>query len=154
MKIKTHGRVTPSPRGHAVVLGSFQPWQVHHHQLIEELGRHGKETQQPTAVVWMNPSPRTIMGTATTSATAVPTQAQHFLACGVETVFEVSLTLPELQGHAFDFLNELRRHARIEELWIGRRQSLGSGPLGSPEAIRQYCDRAGIRLFRLDDSPT
>ncbi|QEH31578.1 bifunctional riboflavin kinase/FMN adenylyltransferase [Aquisphaera giovannonii] len=72
--------------------------------------------------------------------------------CGLGGSLLVEMGEADLQSDAAAFLGAVMAVLPLGELWLGRRQSFGSGPAGSLDAILAYADSRGVTVRRLAPS--
>jgi FAD synthetase len=145
-------------RGHvagaaAALVGVWDPLLPGHLDLLDQLGESAFRQGLTPLVVFLDPDPGVLrFGPGRwPSYFDLPTRIQLVEQLGC-TVAVATFSGRGLQSSAAEFLRALRARVRIEELWLGARQPLGSGDSGSPETVARLANRYGMRVVRLPEN--
>ncbi len=131
-------------------VGAYQPWQLKHSELIAQLQTVARANQVGIAVILLHPHPAVFLPNNTEQRAKYPPvdeKVAELIAAGADRVVVCEFDDIDLNMNAYEFLNEARKLVRIHSLFMGGRQSLGTGPLGGSESLRDYCRKSGLGLF-------
>lgn len=140
--------------GLAVMIGTFDPLLPEHHQALRELCVYAQGTKLCPAIVILDPSPARYISFVNRPTTyhCLQTRAELIKEIGINDIFKFQFEESYIDEDAFFFLNSICSKLPIKELWLGKTQTLGSGPRGSLPAIEHFCQTAKIGLQILEDS--
>jgi FAD synthase len=157
MRATQHGCLT----GPAIaVVGVWDPFLSSHRTLLEELRDRATQGSCSSLAVLIDPPPGTVSRFRLRYGTAgwpvydsVSARIRFMLNCGIDAVLGVRFSKRDFGAAAADFLDAVRAHVAVEELWLGAVQQLGPGPSGSRTAVADYAVRHGLRLTMLPAPP-
>ena len=149
-------RVRVNVRGHlaepaVAVVGSWDPLLPTHMSLFRRLVRYARPRSLASVVIHLEPSPALHLNGPLEWPVYDDVKARMFLvaACGVSASLVVSFRKRDLTSGAKELLELVTQRVRLQELWLGASQSLGTGRGGSDEAIRRLAQQHRIRILRL-----
>jgi hypothetical protein len=152
-----HGRL-----GHPAiaVVGVWDPFLSSHRTLLERLRDHAHGTSRSALGVLIDPAPGSQSnfrfrygGSSWPVYDSVQARVGFLLNTGLDAVLCMHFTKRDFTLSAETFLDVVRAHTRLAELWLGALQHLGPGPQGSQAAIADYAARHGISLTILPLPP-
>jgi FAD synthase len=149
MKASLRGTAT---RPAATVIGTWDPFLPEHRELFDQVGAEARANGLSFVAVMLDPPPPRLIraGKAWPLYDDSATRVEVVRRSLVDAVLVVRLSRSDVGAGAREFLDLVRRHVALHELWLGQGQSLGPGPNGSPEEIARLARRDRFRLRRLD----
>jgi FAD synthase len=157
MKPKLYG-VLPKPA--VAVVGVWDPFSTSHRELFLRLRAYSVENSCSSLGVLIDPPPGAFSSfkaryrvSGWPEYDSVRARVRFILNCGVDAVLCMRFCEQDFSATAEDFLDAVRAHARLEELWLGALQLLGPGPRGSMAAVAEYTNLHGMHLRILPPPP-
>lgn len=148
MKSSLHGSVD---RPVIAVIGVWDPLLPAHERLFEALRASARKQSLATLAIAIDPDPvRFLWGPSSRPVYSdASTRIQQILHRGLDAVLRVGFVRRDLDATAAELFRVVDPHARIAELWLGARQSLGRCQGGNAEAILAAANSRGIQVIRL-----
>lgn len=145
MKAVVHGHISGPV---VAVVGSYDPFLPEHRQLMEQLGCYAHQHSLSAVAIVLDPAPPLhLYGPSEWPVYEdVNVRIHRMLRCGLDGVLRIRFFKKDLNATAADFFALAGSYFRIEELWLGGRQTLGVGPGGSQRTIAELAEQQGIRL--------
>jgi FAD synthase len=136
------------------VVGSFDPFVREHRQLIDQLSQCGQSRSVTSLAVILHPRPAVFLSGAKNIPiySDIATRIMIIRACGVDAVLLIRFNEHDLNLGAQDLFELVAQYVRLEEFWLGFRQSLGVGPEGSQATILRLAERQHTRIKCLPES--
>jgi riboflavin kinase/FMN adenylyltransferase len=127
-----------------VTLGAFDGVHRGHQALIKQMVRRAHANGHEAVIITFHPHPAVVLRGPHPAfyLTAPEEKAEQLAALGVDAIVTHPFTLAVSQVSAADFVDRLRQHARLTELWCGPDFALGRGREGSVA----YLQSSGARL--------
>jgi FAD synthase len=157
MRATLHGRVNGSA---TAVVGVWDPFMPSHKTLLEQLRDRAIESGSSSMAVLIDPLPGSVSGFQVRYGTSgwpvydsVSARIRLMLDVGLDSVLLMRFRRRDFDATAAYFLDAVRAHVRLEELWLGALQLLGPGAKGAPAAVAEYADLHGFRLTMLPRAP-
>jgi hypothetical protein len=141
-----HGRVE---RPAAAVVGAWDPFVPAHRALFRQLSEHAAGRGLAAVAILLDPSPVLLLHGRSVYPVYddVGSRLPLMLASDLDAVVRVAFARRDLGGTPRDLLSAVdATGVRVAELWLGRRQSLGTGDEGSREGIAHLAKQRGMRL--------
>jgi FAD synthase len=151
MKATLYGRADGPA---AAVVGTWDPFVPAHRQLLEQLSEYTEPRSLISLVIILHPHPVSFIHGSREWPTYddVSARLAFFRSCGIDASLIIRFTKADLDLGAKEFLHLVRLHAKLSELWLGPRQSLGVGSAGDNTTIAALAKRSHIHLKRLPES--
>jgi FAD synthase len=148
MRVKVYGRVDEPA---VAVVGSWDPLLPGHVSLFRRLRRYARHHSLASVVIHLEPSPARHLNGALEWPTYDDVRARLAMvaASGISASLLVRFRKQDLTAGAKEFIEAVTQHVKIDELWLGAQQSLGSCEGGSDEAIQQVAKKHRITIARL-----
>lgn len=127
-----------------LTVGAFDGVHRGHQALIGELVQHARATGRAAVVITFYPHPSVFLrGRRPSFYLSTPEEkAEHLRALGVDAVVTHTFDAAFAAITADDYVDQLRRHAQLSELWCGEDFALGHNRVGNVA----YLQAAGARL--------
>lgn len=137
-----------------VVIGNWDPFTTEHRDLLRSLTAHCSTANLSSVVVLIDPNPSAyIQGTSNWMIFEPwPVRLRHLRGAGVDAVAYLRFDEADLSAGAEQFFDLAAMHFSLREVWLGAKQSLGSGPQGSQAAISELARHRSFCLRRLPPS--
>lgn len=150
MKTRLHGTIA---RPAVAVVGVWDPLLPDHHRLFADLRAHAAANDLAAVAVVLDPPPQALLyGPADAPVFHdLRTRLRLLLGEGLDAVVSLHLSERDLLAGAEAFFDHVSRRVALRELWLGARQTLGRGAVGSVRAIDEAAARRGIAQTRLPD---
>jgi FAD synthase len=136
-------------------IGAYEPWQVSHGSLMSSVKNVAVDNDLGFAVILLYPHPAAALKPHSEQIkhlTPLDKKVEILRGAGADVIVVAHFTQADVEMNAYDFLNEIRKHLPIHSLFMGPRQSLGTGPLGGSEALRDYARKSGLGLYFLKNN--
>ena len=134
-----------------VTIGSFDGVHRGHQALIKQVRAAALNLQRAAVVVTFFPHPSVVLGRAQPYYLTAPEEKLVQLnQTGVDLLIELPFTLETAQVRAADFIDQLLRHVRLRELWIGRDFALGYKREGDAEFLTRLGQARGFAVHTVD----
>jgi FAD synthase len=148
MRLTLHGRCT---RPAVMIIGTWDPFLPAHARLIRKLVRYARRTRREAVAVVLSPHPSLLLHSRREWPvySHVDATVRILQAMGVASVVRLRLARRELDVGARELFRAVTRRVRIQEVWLGHRQSLGPGRLGGADAIAVAARRHRFSCIRL-----
>jgi hypothetical protein len=145
MKTSVLGSATT---GSIVVVGTWDPLGPSQRQLLRDLVNEARARGLRSTVVMFDPAPAMHLHPVGSwlEYESFPARLERIRASGVDHVLCVRFSKTDLRRGVRELLDQIERHVRVQELWIGTKQSLGSGEAGNQSTIRAVTEARGIGL--------
>lgn len=145
MKATLHGTVNGPA---AIVVGSYDPLLPGHRQLFSFLGRYGRKAGCSSVVVLLDPPPALYLEDPAWYPLYHDgeTRSAMIRQAGVDAVLRVHFEDSDLHGSAADFFESVDPHLDLAELWLGRKQTLGSGDTGDTQAVLHLAESKNVEV--------
>jgi hypothetical protein len=133
----------------AAVVGTWDPFVPAHRVLFRQLSEHAAAVGLDAVAILLDPSPVLLLHGRSVYPVYddIGSRLPLMLESDVDGVVRVAFARRDLGGTPGDLLRAVdATGVRIAELWLGRRQSLGTGDEGSREGVAQLAKRRGMRL--------
>ena len=144
----------PAVSGPALaVIGTWDPLLHAHRKLFQELARRGARAGLTPLVIILFPSPVRLLNpdpALCLEYTDLRARIALIRECAAVKVLTVRMTARDLDASSRSFIDLIRSHICLRELWLGANQSLGRCRQGSSAAIATLARRRKISLRRLD----
>ena len=150
MLVQVQGRVTQPV---VAVVGVWDPFLVDHQDLFAQLCAHARQHALSASVVVIDPDPVALLH----GAAQVPvyddlaTRIALMRDCQLDAILRLRFAKQDLMAGAADFFAALQGTVQMQELWLGARQTLGSGASGSFQAIQECAAEHHTAIQRLPD---
>jgi hypothetical protein len=150
VKTTLHGEVRAPV---AAVVGVWDPLLPAHRDLFADLRRHASAHDLAAVAIVLDPSPQALLYGAADAPVYhdLRTRIAILLAAGLDAVLTVHLAERDLLAGAEAFFDRVGRRHDLRELWLGARQTLGRGEVGSVRVIERTAADRGVALTRLPD---
>jgi hypothetical protein len=157
MRARLYGNLS----GPAVaVVGVWDPFLASHRELLKSLHGSAIRTTRSSLGVLIDPPPGAFSKfkvrygvSGWPEYDSVSARVKFMLDCGLDAVLCIRFRKRDFMATAADFLDAVRAHVRLEELWLGALQLLGPGQRGSRAAIAEYAALHEMRLTILPAPP-
>lgn len=128
------------------LIGTYDPLMQDHIDLAATLAGSCAMRGLVAALVMITPSPSELFNPDQKIPIQMdmPARLDLLRSVGIGSIIMANFCREDLDRNAFQFLNDLRRHAPLAGVWLGATQTLGSGPLGTSRAVAEYTKAAGI----------
>ncbi len=152
MRVSFHGQVPEGPTVASV--GTWDPITADHRAMLQDLKKRAHDVEAVAAVIIMEPSPSAFIQGLDRWIRFEPIESRidRLLALGIETIGIIAFEESDLAAGAPEFFDLLVPMIAIRELWLGSRQSLGSGAAGSLDRILAEARAHEINIKRLPPS--
>ena len=145
MELTLYGRVTgPS----VATVGTWDPFTRTHDELLASLSEHARARGLGTIAVMLDPPPSALLHARWVLYDDARTRVDLLLE-RVDGVVCVAFCQADLKAGAKELIEILSRELTLAELWIGPKQTLGSGARGSGLAIVLAARDHGIKVRRI-----
>jgi len=148
--VTSYGRVTQPV---VAVVGLWDPLLADHRDLFQQLCAHARERALAASVVVIDPDPVKLLH----GAAQVPvyddlaTRLELLRACRLDAILRLRFAKKDLVAGAAEFFTALQGPVQLQELWLGARQTLGSGASGSFQTILDCAAQHHTQITRLPD---
>jgi FAD synthase len=157
MRATKHGAVDKPA---VAVVGVWDPFKGSHRELLENLRNAAAKSGRSSVAVLIDPAPGATSAVMQSYGTngwpvydSVAVRVRLIRDLGVDSVLCVRFRIGDFRATAAEFLDTVRMHVPLGELWLGELQMLGPGPPGSRAAIERYADLYGFGLRVLPRAP-
>src|SRR5512139_888174 len=134
-----------------VTIGSFDGMHRGHQALIKQVRAAALDAQRASVVITFFPHPSVVLGRAQPYYLTAPEEKLVQLnQTGVDLLIELPFTLEMAQVRAADFVDQLLRHVRLRELWIGHDFALGYKREGDAEFLTKLGQARGFAVHPVD----
>ena len=134
-----------------VTIGSFDGVHRGHLALIQQVRASALQADRASVVVTFFPHPSVVLGHAQPFYLTSPEEKLVQLnQAGVDLLIELPFTLATAQLRAAEFIDQLRQHVRLRELWIGHDFALGYQREGDAEFLTQLGRTRGFTVHTMD----
>lgn len=134
-----------------VTIGSFDGVHRGHQALIKQVRASALNAQRASVVITFFPHPSVVLGRAQPFYLTAPEEKLVQLnQTGVDLLIELPFTLETAQVRATDFIDQLLRHVRLRELWIGHDFALGHKREGNAEFLTKLGQMRGFVVHAVD----
>lgn len=150
MRAVLHGRINGSAA--VAVVGTWDPLMSMHQQLLTYLAEYSRRISLSSLVVLLHPPPPSFIPESPAEWPVYDdpkTRISLIKACGISATLLVHFQKADLDAPLTEFLDLIRPHARLDELWLGDNQTLGRGPEASNEALSELSHHRKFVLQRL-----
>ena len=135
------------PEDSVVTIGSFDGVHRGHQALIKQVRAAAVQTQRAAVVITFFPHPSVVLGrTQPYYLTAPEEKLVQLNRTGVDLLIELPFTRETAQVRAADFVEQLQRHVRMRELWIGHDFALGYQREGNAEFLTKLGQARGFTV--------
>jgi len=134
-----------------VTIGSFDGVHRGHQALIKQVRTAALDTQRAAVVITFFPHPSVVLGRAQPYYLTAPEEKLVQLnQTGADLLIELPFTRETAQVRATDFVDQLRHHVRLRELWIGHDFALGYQREGNAEFLTKLGQTRGFAVHAVD----
>jgi riboflavin kinase/FMN adenylyltransferase len=134
-----------------VTIGSFDGVHRGHQALIKQVRAAALATRRAAVVITFFPHPSVVLGRAQPFYLTAPEEKLVQLnQSGVDLLIELPFTSETIQIRAADFIDQLLRHVRMRELWIGHDFALGYKREGDAEFLTRLGQARGFAVHAVD----
>jgi riboflavin kinase/FMN adenylyltransferase len=132
-------------------IGVWDPLLPAHKDLFAQIRASAREWSLPTVAIAIDPDPvRYLWGPSDVPVyNSAAVRIERIRGCGMDAVLQVRFVKRDIDATAADFFAVVDQYARIAELWLGARQSLGRCEGGSFAAITELAAQRGMQVKRL-----
>ncbi len=135
----------------AVTIGSFDGVHRGHQALIRQMRASALQAQRAAVIVTFFPHPSVVLGRAQPFYLTAPEEKLVQLnQTGADLLVELPFTAETAQIRAADFVDLLRQHLRLRELWIGHDFALGYKREGDAEFLTKLGQARGFAVHVAD----
>lgn len=152
MRAYLHGRITGPA---AAVVGVWDPLLPEHLELFRELAGDARQRSLAPVAIMLDPAPGSLQLGRANWPVYNDAAARFALihGAGLDGILRIRFSRGDLSAVAADFFDTVCKQLTLAELWLGAKQSLGSGPEGAGPAIARSADEHQVRLRRLPETP-
>lgn len=138
------------------VMGVWDPVLPVHRQLFAEVIAHAHARNRAALAILLDPDPRWLLyGPARWPVyDDGETRRRLLRAVGFDAVLGLLFEAADIHGGAAEVFDRVTRQVRLEELWLGANQRLGSGDGGSASTVQRVAAQHHVALRRLPDVAT
>src|SRR5512136_3050934 len=134
-----------------VTIGSFDGVHRGHQALIKQVRTAALNAQRAAVVITFFPHPSVVLGRAQPYYLTAPEEKLVQLnQSGVDLLVELPFTMETAQVRAADFVDQMLRHVRMRELWIGHDFALGHKREGNDSFLTQLGQTRGFAVHAVD----
>jgi riboflavin kinase/FMN adenylyltransferase len=135
-----------------LTIGSFDGLHVGHQELLRKLIRRAKETRRWSGMVTFDPLPRAVLTPEdnTVCLTTVEDKIELLARWGLDLLAIMPFTPDLAQTSARDFVQMLRKHLHMTELWIGWDFALGRGRTGNARTLTKLGRAMGFDVHVIE----
>jgi riboflavin kinase/FMN adenylyltransferase len=134
-----------------VTIGSFDGVHRGHRALIKQLRAAALNARRAAVVVTFFPHPSVVLGRGQPFYLTAPEEKLVQLnQTGVDLLIELPFTPETAQVRAAEFIDQLVRHVRMRELWIGHDFALGYKREGNAEFLTHLGQARGFSVHTID----
>ncbi len=150
MRAVLHGHINGSAA--VAVVGTWDPLMPMHEELFRHLSEYSRRISLASLAIMLHPPPPSFIPESPAEWPIYDdprTRISLIKACGIDATLLVHFQKQDLDAPLTDFLEIIRAHAKLDELWLGANQTLGRGPDASNEVLMELSRRRNILLQRL-----
>jgi riboflavin kinase/FMN adenylyltransferase len=134
-----------------VTIGSFDGVHRGHRALIKQLRAAALNARRAAVVVTFFPHPSVVLGRGQPFYLTAPEEKLVQLnQTGVDLLIELPFTPETAQVRAAEFIDQLVRHVRMRELWIGHDFALGYKREGNADFLTHLGQARGFSVHTID----
>ena len=134
-----------------VTIGSFDGVHRGHQALIKQMRASALQARRAAVVITFFPHPSVVLGRAQPYYLTAPEEKLVQLnQTGIDLLIEIPFTPQTSQVRAADFIDQLTRHVRMRELWIGHDFALGYKREGNAEFLAKLGEARGFTVHAVD----
>ncbi len=134
-----------------VTIGSFDGVHRGHQALIKQLRTAALHARRAAVVVTFFPHPSVVLGRGQPFYLTAPEEKLVQLnQTGVDLLIELPFTRETAQVRAAEFIDQLLRHVRMRELWIGHDFALGYQREGDADFLTHLGQARGFSVHAVD----
>jgi riboflavin kinase / FMN adenylyltransferase len=134
-----------------VTIGSFDGVHRGHRALIKQVRAAALDTQRASVVITFFPHPSVVLGRAQPFYLTSPEEKLVQLnQTGIDLLIELPFTAETAQVRAAEFVEQLRQHLHLRELWIGHDFALGYKREGNAKFLTQLGQARGFTVHAVD----
>ena len=135
-------------QGAFLSIGAFDGVHRGHQQLLSGLVQAAHAAGAPAAVVTFHPHPAVVLRglPAAYSLTSPSERARLFAGLGLDAVYTLPFTPELIALSAAEFVEQLRLHLGLREMWVGYDFALGRGREGNIPYLQRLGEQTGFQL--------
>lgn len=136
-----------------VTIGAFDGVHLGHRQILQELTAGAHQIGAPAVVLTFFPHPAMVLrGSQPNFYLTSPKEKAALLAdAGVDIVITHPFDLAVSQIRAHDFIQELKQHLGLSQLWVGQDFALGRNREGDLPTLRRFGEEMGFSVQVIEE---
>jgi FAD synthetase len=134
------------------VVGAWDPLISEHEHLFRQLSTYARQISLASVVIMLHPPPPSFIPDDPMEWPIYDdpeARIARIETCGIDTTLMISFVEQDLDATAEEFFRTINAYVKLNELFLGDKQSLGRCREASNEVVAQVAKRRGTHLERL-----